>query len=301
MRHVVDTHEVPHLWMHQTQADARNKQGNFYFDRETIYSYGSHFPIARHVTNAKGKRAILLTTRTHSNTTAGHINAVRSAISDESTVFRVPFIKRTLSDEISAKDNWKSYLARMEEAASKAKKARVNRDGYLARFADLIAEANAYAAYFGLGRKYRIDASKDAAELVAEFNAKREKIEKAEKAKKAKAQREYEKKLAIQIEQWKRGEINGVCRIDRIFLRIEGEEIATSHGARFPLAHGIRAFKLIAACRSSEKPWERNGHTIHLGHYAVDRIEPDGTVKAGCHRVEWSEIERIARLAGVVK
>jgi hypothetical protein len=26
----------------------------------------------------------------------------------------------------------------------------------------------------------------------------------------------------------------------------------------------------------------------------VDRIEPDGTVHAGCHVVRWEEIERIA-------
>jgi hypothetical protein len=37
-----------------------------------------------------------------------------------------------------------------------------------------------------------------------------------------------------------------------------------------------------------------NGHSIRLGNYAIDRIEPDGTVHAGCHVVRWEEIERIA-------
>lgn len=33
---------------------------------------------------------------------------------------------------------------------------------------------------------------------------------------------------------------------------------------------------------------------MHLGVYALDRIEVNGTVHAGCHVVPWPEIERIA-------
>ena len=50
-KHVFDTGEIPHLWAHRTQDEARNRQGNLYFTGDTIYSYGSHFPIARHVAN----------------------------------------------------------------------------------------------------------------------------------------------------------------------------------------------------------------------------------------------------------
>lgn len=64
-KHVFDTNEVPYLWAHQTQSDARNAQGNLYFRGDTIYSYGEHFPIARHVTNSKCKPAVLFTTRTY--------------------------------------------------------------------------------------------------------------------------------------------------------------------------------------------------------------------------------------------
>ncbi len=32
MKHVVKTSDVAHLWANQTQTDARNAQGNFYFD-----------------------------------------------------------------------------------------------------------------------------------------------------------------------------------------------------------------------------------------------------------------------------
>ena len=36
-----------------------------------------------------------------------------------------------------------------------------------------------------------------------------------------------------------------------------------------------------------------------LGHFALDAVDPQGNVTAGCHNVTWAEIERVATLAGV--
>jgi len=41
------------------------------------------------------------------------------------------------------------------------------------------------------------------------------------------------------------------------------------------------------------KQWQRNGKTIHLGHYQIDKIA-DGQVIAGCHTIPIAEIERLA-------
>lgn len=46
-REVFKTDEIPHLWAHQTQAQARNAQGNLYFRGPTIYSYRDSWPLAR--------------------------------------------------------------------------------------------------------------------------------------------------------------------------------------------------------------------------------------------------------------
>jgi hypothetical protein len=51
--------DVAHVWAHQLQSHARNKRGNFYFQGDTIYSYGSHFPIAKHVEH-KGEEVHLV-------------------------------------------------------------------------------------------------------------------------------------------------------------------------------------------------------------------------------------------------
>jgi hypothetical protein len=77
-------------------------------------------------------------------------------------------------------------------------------------------------------------------------------------------------------------------------LRVLGDEVQTSLGARFPASHARRGLAFINKVRESGQEYVRNGRTIHLGHYVIDRIEPDGTVHAGCHVVKWEEIERIA-------
>jgi hypothetical protein len=75
--------------------------------------------------------------------------------------------------------------------------------------------------------------------------------------------------------------------------------LQTSRGARVPLDHAVKAFRVIKRLRDKGQTYERNGHTIHLGHFALDSIDNAGNVRAGCHTVEWEEIARVATLAGV--
>jgi hypothetical protein len=85
-------------------------------------------------------------------------------------------------------------------------------------------------------------------------------------------------------------------------IRIEGDgdgaELVTSQGARVPLSHAVKAFRFVKLIRQSGGHWERNGRVVRVGHYQLDAIDPDG-FKAGCHRINWPEIERVAKLAGV--
>jgi hypothetical protein len=83
-------------------------------------------------------------------------------------------------------------------------------------------------------------------------------------------------------------------------LRVKGDNIETSRGAVFPVEHGKKAFSLIVACREHAREYIRNGHTIHLGNFAIDRVSSNGDVHAGCHFVAWSEIEHVARELGLV-
>jgi hypothetical protein len=115
MKHVFNGKErsqIAHLWMNKKQDHARDSRESFYFRGDTIYSYGSHFPIARHVRNSRGEDAVLMTTDTYSNTTAKHISMVRSAL--HGTVIHVP-----LSGSITPARVFEFYKDQIEESASR--------------------------------------------------------------------------------------------------------------------------------------------------------------------------------------
>lgn len=83
-------------------------------------------------------------------------------------------------------------------------------------------------------------------------------------------------------------------------LRVTGEELQTSWGASVPLAHAIRVLRAVEACRAKGEGWKRNGHTLHVGHFQIDSIEPNGDFKAGCHFIKWQEVERVAGALGLL-
>lgn len=82
-------------------------------------------------------------------------------------------------------------------------------------------------------------------------------------------------------------------------LTVIGQELVTSWGARVPLADAIRVFKFAKLCRESGKAWHANGKRVYCGHYQIDKIMPDGGFRAGCHLINWPEIEAAAILADV--
>lgn len=80
---------------------------------------------------------------------------------------------------------------------------------------------------------------------------------------------------------------------------VRGGTLQTSWGAHVPLAHAVRAFRFVKAVRESGRAWEAAGRTIRVGHFGIDRIEATGDFRAGCHVINWPEIERLALELGV--
>jgi hypothetical protein len=79
----------------------------------------------------------------------------------------------------------------------------------------------------------------------------------------------------------------------------DSDIVETSMRAEFPLAHAVKAFRLIRRVAERGEAWESNGHSLHVGHFTISRIGEDGTTYAGCHRIPWVEIERFARKIGI--
>ena len=308
VKHVVPTDEVPHLWFHQTQSDARNQQGNLYFEGASIWSYGSHFCIAKLVENKKGQPGVLFTTRSWGPTTGKHLNAVRRAIPDDVPVFKVHNPNDFEHSLV------RRFKAKVDDAklAIKSAKSKPSRAKLLDRLISAIENANAYLKWAGLHERMKMPVGysvwvQEKVEwdraVEARREVQREKYREAyERSYREEAKRRAERaaKMPELIEAWKRGEnppaLQGYGMYNLpCMLRIVGSEIQTSLGARVPLDHARKALPLVLRVFETGNPFIPNGKTIRLGFYEVSRITPDG-IKVGCHHIPRQEIERIAPL-----
>lgn len=315
-KHVFDTGEIPHLWFHKTQADARNAAGNLYFQGDTIYSYGSHFPIAKHVKNSSGRKsAILFTTRGYSVTTSGHINAVRAAIPKNTLVFSV------LHPNDGPRSCMTHYVETIESLAKSAfsRKMETTRNSDAESALATVFECRKFCAFFKLKtpkfpKLPKIDKKKLALQRLAIKHRQetkdarnRAEWEAYDARKKAEAEEWAAKSVEI-IEAWRNGDSSARLRNPEslpVMLRIRTfnadddvqlaiARVETSRGAQVPISDAIRGLRFVRAVVAKGQPYQRNGHTLRLGHYAIDRIDADGTLHAGCHVIPYSEIERIA-------
>lgn len=130
---------IAHAWAHglprpkgHSGSSVRYNDGD-----DTIYSYGSHFPMAKHY---GGK--VLLTTQSYSNTTGGHLSAVRSAIS-HMDVIECYFIPRDKNDTDTHTKNIGRWIAQMKDMAVYLGKARLKQP-WLDKIADLRLHARKY-------------------------------------------------------------------------------------------------------------------------------------------------------------
>lgn len=319
MRKVHPTDMVAHLWAHQTQESARNSHGNFYFEGATIYSYGSHFPIARHV----DANTILFTTRGCSSTTSGHISCVRSALPGGKRVF---YVNNPAADGFNAhRDNHDHMLAVVAGLAAKFETSRLEKASLLKSWQHAIIAANVYA------KQFKISNRKDRKPLTLKVTAAMKKaikisnekltehkaaVEKRRAEKRARYEREYAEAARLRAEAeaqwqrdreavwtaWLRGEGSTSALKDRrdraVMLRVathDGvDQVETTLGAIVPLEDVRKAFVIWQLCVRKQQAWHRNGEQIKVGDFQLDAISETGDVVAGCHRIHADEIKRFA-------
>lgn len=128
--------QVAHLWANKSRESASGS--HFYFRGDTIYSYGGHFPIARHVT-FKGNPVVLFTTADYSSSTARHKSVTLGAIASGIDIYHV---KDVMSTKIAqcVKEGEKRAKERAESYAQSETR-RIKRDlSKLAKFPELLAK-----------------------------------------------------------------------------------------------------------------------------------------------------------------
>lgn len=109
---------VAHLWANEKRESANGS--NFYFEGESIYSYGRHFEVGRIVRNKRGEKAYLINDTYYSSTTSKHQYYVREAIPTGSKVFSVGYNMSNTGNMAFVT----SGLESIKDAIEKYKKAR---------------------------------------------------------------------------------------------------------------------------------------------------------------------------------
>lgn len=61
---------IAHLWANEKKESANGS--NFFFEGESIYSYGYHFEVGRIVRNKRGEKAYLINSIHYSSTPSKH-------------------------------------------------------------------------------------------------------------------------------------------------------------------------------------------------------------------------------------
>lgn len=111
---------IAHLWANEKKESANGS--NFFFEGESIYSYGYHFEAGRIVRNKRGEKAYLLNDEYYSSSTCKHQCRVRSAIPTGSKVFYVGY-------NMSNTGNMEFVISQLElikKAVEQYKKSRTN-------------------------------------------------------------------------------------------------------------------------------------------------------------------------------
>jgi hypothetical protein len=302
---VYGSDEIPHLWMHQTVPFARNRQGNFYFEHEVIYSYGTHFPIAR-LKKIKGETVVLLTVRTYSSITAQHCYAVRHAIPKDTKVFEV---YNVWQDNVLAqlKHRMKELWLVIQKKRSKAWE--------INDYVKIHNQADTFRRLMGMAGKIPWPKDYDEQEKLANaFEAKskerRAKRDEALAIKRAEERRIMSLKFSERLVTWKEGKCSTHtlrafdCGDSGVFVRLVRRDkfIETSMGVIVPVESAIRLWKIANFCRKKSvvvEDGDRELPRFVIGGFTLNRIESNGDVRIGCHNISWEVMAEMAERLGV--
>lgn len=308
--------QVAHIWANQSQTIA--KGSNFFFNNQSIYSYGHHFEVGRLVQTEKGNKTIaLFEPSTYSNSTNRHQSLAKNAVHGLHESFDFQLWNRDLThkDFLEAFERFDKLVI---DSLKKSKRAIKYKDLHIRNAVNAVDQWNRLKAYFPTLTK----GIKKLKTLDQEQIDKLVESEKKQKAIEAKKNKAF---LDKQIKMWLNHDINSLPHDAKTMIRQKAliirantkdgimkatikskgksktkyfkpefrllDEVETSRGASVPLDHARLFFNAIK--RFEKNPNDCNSR-FRVGHFTLDRLTTKGA-KIGCHLLEWKEINRFAK------
>lgn len=307
MKQVFSNSELPHIWANQSQNNGKTPNGSFYFNGATIYSYGSHFPIATIAGND-----VLFTMRTYSNTTAKHIGRTRQAISHKNIIwcYDVPTnLKYATTEHENNLNRWKreikSLFTELGNTRIRNTVSRIN------EINTHINKLKAYCKYFSLPVKdkelkslIKLAESDNFVDAAIQAKSKKD----AEMAKKMK---QAVKAYNVYLNLWRKYDNEGLQELPaktkelcnfyanhsesftHLRFNTEQNRLETSKGVQIPADIAKRAYIQLNGCMAGNC----KDISVPVLSYTITETTKD-YIKAGCHTIPKSDINYIANLLG---
>lgn len=271
MKKVNTPQATANLFATQSQIEAYTPNRSLYFYDKSIFSYGSHFCIAKFIDS----KTLLFTERSYSNTTAKHISVVSHATSHIDKIY-------CASPNWSHVDNFNFWLENAEQLTQKLSRAN-KPEIYISQLQQIENKATIYANYFNIAIPETLQSVLKVttkAEILAYMENKAELI----KAKKIAKEKALKKEHTTNLKKWRNFEINRLFTRNegRDYLRKDSEFFQTSQGVKIPLEIGLKLYKNLSNLKQGDKFLE----------YTVGEITKK-FICIGCHKITFKEINNI--------
>jgi hypothetical protein len=288
---------VAHEWYHNYDECGSGKGSNFYYEGDTIYSYGSHYPLARKVDF--DQMTVLFQRDNYSMTTGRHRSLTLQAIRSGADVFYVDNVR---ADTVAEhRRNHEGMLDVIKETAEPFARARTRKPGIADEVERLCESANRYLQHFEL--EGRVVYAED---FLPEgwWEAVREQRDRHDAAVSAGYEEDrarYEREL-LDWRAGKRATVSGSwhCPIAcRVGTRDGEQVVQTTRGAEFHTRYAAMVWRIISRAKRDGEEWASNGAPVRLGVYKLDRVLSNGDIVAGCHNVSYEECRNVAVALGL--
>lgn len=271
--------ELAHIWANNDDVEVYKKANSMSCQFNRLYSYSTC--IAEIVGDV-----VIFNKHSYSPTTSKHQGYARQAVHGK-TIISLDISSYGLSTLVLSQNSFNDLIVepnhrKIAELLVKAERARLNGEHFKGEAYQIEQNIKAYAELVGV-----VYTPLD----LEQFKADSIELDKARKAQDKIRKAEKIKQQAEDLEKWRNGEdIRSYFEVTA--LRIKGDEIQTTKGAKIPVSHAVRAWPILKkmiedGCFMSDL------RSIRFGHYTANHISDKG-LTVGCHLIPFSELFAIA-------
>lgn len=270
MKHYKTISDVAHAWANKMSSNG--KSSSLYFEGDEIYSYGSHYLLAKFI-EVDERTCVWINDKGYNSSTSKHISIVKMATSHYRQFYW------------SESDQYKVRMT-LEKLIKKIATAKSNKYTYLKNGIDL------FEKYMQYPNDHTNEVHNDIVDLHNKFLSFAFDVEAIRIECEAKAAKAAKKDLSASLGKFRAYKISRVVstRLNGItysYLRIsqDGKFVETSQRVKIPIDDAMQVYLALT---------DKTHEVTKIGGFTVNEIT-DNFLKVGCHTIEMAEVHAIGK------